>query len=128
MQLGGQICLQVYNFALMFVCCEAISTFEMVFSRLKITSGCVAYIRTGLGKGGNFEGFPDRFASSLKNNPGGLPKFLLYDKMGGDRTMADYLPLIKSYKITKTFARQWADSKEYIKFAEYEPKKHTKIA
>jgi hypothetical protein len=82
---------------LMFVRCEAITTFLSVFSNRDIIPGCLAYIRSGIGFGGNYSEFPQMLALALRSNRAGLPQFMLFDEMGGSPDYGDYLSLTDNY-------------------------------
>jgi len=86
------------RFELMFARCEAIATFLSVFSRRGIAPRCLAYIRSGIGYGGNYQEFPLKLEQALRGNPAGLPEFMLYDEMGGDRGCGDFLSLVEDYE------------------------------
>ncbi len=86
------------RFQLIFAHCEAITTVRAVFNRRLIPPKCLAYIRTGIGFGGNFPRFPKELEGALRENAGGLPEFLLYDEMSGDPKMGDYLRLVEDYE------------------------------
>jgi hypothetical protein len=86
------------HFELIFARCEAVTTYTDVFSRRRIAPKCIAYIRSGIGYGGNYPDFPQRLEEVLRQNPGGLPEFMLYDHLAADRRMGDYLSLIQEYE------------------------------
>lgn len=85
------------NFDLWFARCEAIATFRAVFVRRHIAPKCLAYIRSGIAFGGNFSDFPVELGRAVSDNPGGLPEFMLYDRMGGRPQCGDYLNLVENY-------------------------------
>jgi hypothetical protein len=86
------------TFELMFVCCEAISTFISVFFRRNIVPRCLVHIRSGIGCGGNFSEYPYELNQALVENEGGLPPFIFYDFMGSSRDCGDYLDIIEKYE------------------------------
>ena len=86
------------RFQLIFARCEAITTVRTVFNRRSIPPRCLAYIRTGIGFGGNFPTFPAELERALRENAAGLPEFLLYDEMSGDPKFGDYLRLVEDYE------------------------------
>jgi hypothetical protein len=96
------------RFDLIFARCEAITTSASVFSRRGIAPSCVAYICSGIGCGGNFPRFPQELERVLRINPGGLPKFLLYDGLAANPRSGDYLRLIEDY----TPLKRWDYRKE----------------
>ena len=86
------------KFTLMFCRCEAITAYVSAYNRVGIKPKCVCYICPGIGFGGNYHKFPRKFGHALKMNPKGLPKYILYDKLGGNPKMGDYFRLIKKYE------------------------------
>lgn len=84
------------KFTLMFVRCEAITTFLSLYTKRDIAPKCLAYIRSGIGFGGNYKEFPLLLDQSIRNNPGGYPEFMLYDRLatGGS---GDNMPLVNEY-------------------------------
>ena len=86
------------EFELIFARCEAIATFVSVFVGRGIKPRCVAYIRSGIGFGGNYSDFPQELDRALRENPAGLPEFMLYDEMGSNPRCGDYLSLVENYE------------------------------
>jgi hypothetical protein len=86
------------DFELIFARCEAIATFVSVFIGRGITPRCLAYIRSGIGFGGNYSDFPQELDRTLRDNRAGLPEFMLYDEMGADPRCGDYLRLVEAYE------------------------------
>jgi hypothetical protein len=85
-------------FEFMFARCEAIAAFISAFSRRNIAPEVLVHIRSGMGYGGNFGGYPQKLSNAVRENPGGLPRFLFYDDMGCDRRFGDYLGLVERYE------------------------------
>lgn len=90
------------KFELLFARSEAIATFDSVFSRHRISPKCLVHVRSGMGFGGNFSGYPRLLEDSLRTCRGGLPQFILHDSLGvgpgGDR-----LQLINEYREVQTW-------------------------
>jgi hypothetical protein len=86
------------QFQLIFARCEAITTLRCVFNKRSFPPRCVAYIRPGIGFGGNRPEFPGELERALRENAGGLPEFLLYDEMSSDPKYGDYLRLVENYE------------------------------
>ena len=86
------------QFELMFARCEAITTFNSVFRRRGIAPKCLAYIRPGTGTGGNYPEFAQELERALRENPAGLPEFMLYDAMSRNSRHSSYLSLIDDYE------------------------------
>lgn len=86
------------SFELIFICCEAITTFHSVFTKRGIAPRCLVYIRPGTAFGGNFSAYPERLARAIRANVGGTPEFILYDKSGGNAKHGDYLPILEQYQ------------------------------
>jgi len=82
---------------LLFIKAEAIATYRSLFVRQKIAPACVAYIRSGIGFGGNYSEFPDKLMKELCRPPG-PPSYLLYDHFCSPGT-GDYMPLVEDYTI-----------------------------
>ncbi|MBU6401532.1 MAG: hypothetical protein KGS61_14540 [Verrucomicrobia bacterium] len=87
------------RFELMFACCEAIAALRATYGRVEIAPLCLAYIRSGIGFGGGYEGFPQALMRALLANRAGPPRFVLYDHLGGNPRGGDYLSLIERYKV-----------------------------
>lgn len=83
---------------LMFTRCEAIATFISAFSRRNIAPQCLVHVRSGIGFGGNFSAYPKELKRVLLANTGGLPKFMLYDRLGSTSNYGDYLDLVEKYE------------------------------
>lgn len=86
------------SFELLFARCEAISSLKSAFSRRNIAPKCLVHIRSGIGFGGGFSEYPRELSNALLVNRGGLPAFMLYDRMGSDKEYGDYLDLIERYE------------------------------
>jgi hypothetical protein len=86
------------NINLLFARCEAITTVRSVYNRRKIAPRCLAYVRSGIGFGGNFPDFPKKMCETLRDK---LPEYIFYDLVGGDPNRGDYLELIQNYNLVK---------------------------
>jgi len=85
------------SLALWFARCEAIATFRSVFTRRGIAPKCLAYIRSGIGFGGNFTQFPRALERTVAGNPAGLPQYMLSDHIGRNPRWGDYCQLVEAY-------------------------------
>lgn len=86
------------SFELIYVCCEAISTYHSVFSKRGIQPRCLVYIRPGTAFGGNFSDYSEALERTMRANTGEMPEFILYDQSGGNAKRGDYLPLLDGYR------------------------------
>lgn len=86
------------SFELIYVCCEAITTFHSLFSKRGITPRCLVYIRPGTAFGGNFSAYSEELERVMRANTGGMPEFVLYDRSGGNAKRGDGLPLLDGYQ------------------------------
>lgn len=86
---------------LMFARCEAIAIFISAFSRRKIAPKCLVHVRSGIAFGGNFSEDPRELKRTLLANKGGLPAFMLYDRMGSSCDYGDYLDLVEKYELVE---------------------------
>jgi hypothetical protein len=90
-------------FSVLFARCEAITAYKAAFSLKGISPACLCYIRSGIGFGGNFSGFPCALADAIQQNKDGLPSYLLIDKMGSHQKFGDYFRLVESYQSMVSF-------------------------
>lgn len=86
------------SFELIYVCCEAITTFDSLFSKRGITPRCLVYIRPGTAFGGNFSAYSDVLERVIRANTAGMPEFVLYDRSGGNAKRGDCLTLLDAYQ------------------------------
>lgn len=82
---------------LIFARAEAIAALDAVFTRRGISPRCLVHVRSGIGFGGNFSDYPRLLEQSLRNNPGGVPQFILHDSMAVG-SGGDHLKLINDYQ------------------------------
>lgn len=85
-------------FELIFVCCEAITTFHSLFSKRGITPKCLVYIRPGTAFGGNFSAYSEVLERVMRANTAGMPEFVLYDGSCGNAKRGDCLALLEGYQ------------------------------
>lgn len=90
------------TFELMFARAEAIAMLTSAFNRRRISPKCLVHVRSGIGFGGNFSNYPKLLERCLRENPGGLPQFILHDSMGVGHG-GDHLNLIDEYREVKTW-------------------------
>jgi len=57
----------------------------------------LVHIRSGIGFGGNFSGYPQALSTALLANRGRLPDFMLYDRNGSRSDFGDYLDIVERY-------------------------------
>lgn len=85
------------NFDLMYARCEAIAAYHAVFTRRAVAPKCLAYIRSGIGFGGNYSEFPRELNHAVREYGTGTPEFIFYDQLASNPQTGDYLPLVEGY-------------------------------
>jgi len=85
----------VEQFEVLFANCEGIRAFQAAYSRLNIAPYCLAYLPVCVLHG--YEVPP--FEQALRENPGGLPRYVLYDKrqQPDGRYNVEYMQLFEEY-------------------------------
>jgi hypothetical protein len=58
----------------------------------------LAHLRSGMGFGGNYHGYPSRLSRAIESNRAGLPQYILHDWLC-QRGGGDYLPLMERYRL-----------------------------
>jgi hypothetical protein len=82
---------------ILFVRFEGVSTYLATFGRRRIAPRCLVYINPGMGIGGNFNPFPDELTHAIRENPAGLPEYILHDDQARIPGELRYLPLLAEY-------------------------------
>ena len=85
------------TFKMMFVCFEAIATLRSIFNRRSLAPKLLCAIRPGVAFGGNYNDFTKHLEVAIRENPAGLPDFLLYDRRAATKSWGDYQPLTREY-------------------------------
>ena len=86
------------SFQLLFARCEAIAAFKLAFARRNLAPKCLVHIQPGVSFGGNFLEYAEELSIEARNNRGGLPACLFYDRRGGDNDWGSYLNLVEEYE------------------------------
>jgi len=85
------------SFTILYICFEAISTLRSLFNRRSLAPKVLCAIRPGVALGGNYNDYSRELEIAVRENPAGLPNFLLYDWRAATRSWGDYQPLTREY-------------------------------
>ncbi len=93
---------QKINF--MFIPFEGSATYGLLFTRRHIAPRCVAHIRSGVGFGSNFSGYPSSLGLKMTEERECLPRFILHDHLCRPG-YGDYLLLVEAYDPIEQWVR-----------------------
>lgn len=112
------------SFTILYICFEAISTLRSLFNRRSLAPKVLCAIRPGVALGGNYNDFTKHLEIAIRENPSGLPDFLLHDGRASNKSWGDYQPLTREYNSLISWNHMNADyGRNLITFAEHRSKK-----
>lgn len=111
------------SFTILYICFEAISTLRSLFNRRGLAPKVLCAIRPGVALGGNYNDFTKHLEIAIRENPGGLPDFLLHDGRASNKSWGDYQPLTREYNSLISWNHLNEDyGRSLITFAEHRSK------
>ena len=111
------------SFTILYICFEAISTLRSLFNRRGLAPKVLCAIRPGVALGGNYNDFTKHLEIAIRENPSGLPDFLLHDGRASNKSWGDHQPLTREYNSLISWNHLNEDyGRSLITFAEHRSK------